>query len=626
MTNVIQFESREAVIDQAINAGVEAIIAQPKFELPQPDAPMVQSYVDKIQGTYNVERTKRDTDNAIDLLYIAYNTTPQTNADVRVSITSIMNKLIALQQRSELTMRGAMTTANSIGKRLGDVVPDWLDIKEARDQAEIKSFLSKDVVKLAKQIRDQALKIREDLLGIARAYDDVIVQTVQTTAKTETALAERLVKGEQLKKEISETNARRAQLETLVADLTTQVANFEKKAREYEQKANTAEERAFVMSIVRMGAQLISNAIPAIAAAAGGPATMIMSAMSGSMGGGKPAGNDFAEPSNGNGGGNRANQNAGAGNAKDSASKKTKLSEEQAELKKQEALRDEQKANLAEVKSARDKIAADETAKVEGSPKAVELAEFDKKIADNTAKLAQQERVVADKQSAVSQLQSAIDALDKGLENLSQRQQEQADTLRAMQMQMIDRAEAYEKERRNQAAELVKLSALLVGKQQEQEVLELCVRSLGMSITALKRMKEIVEEMAFFFKNFADFMRCVADDAGRQVTSIEEVADTEVIRKHRFAQLIRSVDEFFIKQTAQWFATGIVCDRFTQSFADGWTKLNKLSGDYITGERLTEYLKTAADKISEIVAERQAAADAKIATLNEYRNKVSKQA
>ncbi|MFD1743859.1 tyrosyl-tRNA deacylase [Rhizobium helianthi] len=625
MTNVIQFESREAAIDQAINAGVEAIIAQPKLELPQSDSPMVQSYVDKIQGTYNVERAKRDTDNAIDLLYIAYNTTPQTNPDVRVSITSIMNKLIALQQKSELTMRGAMKTANSIGKELGDAVPDWLDIKEAADQTEIKGFLSKDVVKIAKKIRDQALKIRDDLLAIAKAYDEVIIQTVQTTAKTETALGEKMMKKEQLQKEINETNARRAQLETLVADLTAQVANFEKKAREYEQKANTAEERAFVMSIVRMGAQLISNAIPAVAAAAGGPATMIMSAMAGSMGGqGKPAGNDFADPSNGNG--NRAPQNAGAGNAKDIASQKTKLSEEQGVLKRQEALRDEQKTQLAEVKSARDKIAADETAKVAGSPKAVELAEFDKRIADNTAKLEQQERVVADKQSAVSQLQAAIDALDKGLETMSQRQQDQADTLRNMQMQMIERAEAYEKERRNQASELVKLSALLVGKRQEEDNLELCVRSLGMSITALKRMKEIVEEMAFFFKNFADFMQCVADDAGRQVTAIEDVAETEVIRKHRFAQLIRSVDEFFIKQTAQWFATGIVCDRFTQSFADGWTKLNKLSGDYLTGERLTEYLNTAANKISEIVAERQAAADAKIATLNDYRNKVSKQA
>ena len=65
MNNVVTFESRTAQINSAIDAGVDAIVSQPNFSLPKSDTALVRSYVDKIQGTYDVERAKRDTDNQI---------------------------------------------------------------------------------------------------------------------------------------------------------------------------------------------------------------------------------------------------------------------------------------------------------------------------------------------------------------------------------------------------------------------------------------------------------------------------------------------------------------------------------------------------------------------------------
>ena len=115
MNNVVTFESRTAQINSAIDAGVDAIVSQPNFSLPKSDTALVRSYVDKIQGTYDVERAKRDTDNAIDLLYIAYNTTPQENGDIRVRISAIMNRLITSQQKSEIVMKNAMEAATRIG-------------------------------------------------------------------------------------------------------------------------------------------------------------------------------------------------------------------------------------------------------------------------------------------------------------------------------------------------------------------------------------------------------------------------------------------------------------------------------------------------------------------------------
>jgi len=629
MTEVANFESREAKLTTSIQKDVDTILAQPRLVLPALDSGIVQSYVHKIQGTYNVERAKKDTDSAVDLLYIAYNTTPQEEGDVRVRISAIMNKLITAQQKSELTMREAMRVAGDIGKSLYDVLPDWLDIKESNDQAEIKGFVSKDLVVLAKSIRDKALNIRDKLLVIARSYDEIIRDTVETTAKSETVLSARLADKRSIEQEISESNAKREQLESLVNDLKTQVADFEKKARDYEQRANTAEQRAFVMSIIRVGAQMISSAIPAIAMVAGGPAPMLASSLGGALSGvlggqaAKPAAGGAAEPAGG-----QAPQPSTSGKTKpdDSASTQTKLSEQKADLKKSEEKRDAAKADIKTLEETKSKLVAQAGGADPTSAKGVEIAEIDKRIKTKSDDLQTQEAAIAKQQGIVSSLQDSLNALDKGLGKLSDEQQQQATNLRDIQMQMLEKVEAYEKERRNQSSELVKITALLKGKREKDEIIQLAIKSLNVSLSALKRMKEIVEEIAFFFKSFADFMEGIAIEAGQQVSNIDAVAELETIRKNRLAQLIKSIDEFFVRQTAQWYAVTIVSDKFNQSFADGWSKLNKLSGEYITGDRLNAYLQTASVKLTEIVAEREAAADEKIASLNVYRESLSKSA
>lgn len=621
MNNVVTFESRTAQINSAIDAGVDAIVSQPNFSLPKSDTALVRSYVDKIQGTYDVERAKRDTDNAIDLLYIAYNTTPQENGDIRVRISAIMNRLITSQQKSEIVMKNAMEAATRIGLSIADLFPDWLDVREGNDQAEIKAFVSNDLIKLATGIRDRALSVRDELLTLAATYDAIIRDTAQTTDMSETALSKRLADKAVMEREIREADARREQLESLVNDLKEQVAAFEKKAREYEQRANTAEQRAFVMSIVRVGAQMISSAIPAIAMVAGGPASMLASSVGGALSGQSKAGQDT--DGQGQGGGSRTP--SGGGSKADAAAKQSELSEKKAELRKSEEKRDALKGDVKSLEDAKAKLADDAESADPKSSKAIELAELDKRLAARAAELKAQEEKIAAQQTVISSLQASLDALDKGLGKLSEEQQ-QAASLREIQMQMIDKAEAYEKERRTQTAELIRINALLKGKQAEDDKIKLAVQSLNVSISALKRMKEIVEEIAFFFKGFADFMQAVADDAQHQITGIENVAGQETLRKNRFAQLIRSVDEFFVRQTAQWHAVVIVSDRFNRSFAEGWSKLNKLQGGYIDSANLPAYLAGVAEKLSAIVAEREAAADAKIASLQAYRQDLSKTA
>src|SRR5512134_276933 len=119
MASIIVFESREAKLNKDISSQVDAILSATPIKLPQADAEISKLYVKKIEGTYNVERAKKDTDNAIDLLYIAYNTTPQKEGEIRVKIGDIMNSLIKAQQDSEIAMSHAIKVSDYVIGKLG---------------------------------------------------------------------------------------------------------------------------------------------------------------------------------------------------------------------------------------------------------------------------------------------------------------------------------------------------------------------------------------------------------------------------------------------------------------------------------------------------------------------------
>jgi len=223
---------------------------------------------------------------------------------------------------------------------------------------------------------------------------------------------------------------------------------------------------------------------------------------------------------------------------------------------------------------------------------------------------------------ALSGLQASLTALDKGLGKLTEKQENTAASLREMQMKMLDKVEAYEKERRTQNAELVKINALLKGKRSEEETIHLAIQSLNVSLSALKRTKEIIEEIAFFFKSFADFMDRVSQEAGVDIELFDAFVGRDKVRMNAFQNLVLGADKFFLRQTGEWNAINFVSDKFCKSFADGWSKLNKLSGKYITGNELETYLKAASLKLEEIVAERAEASKQKILDLDGYRKQL----
>ena len=512
MGDTTAFESREEKLKRDIEHQVQKLRAASPLELPAADAQVSKLYVKKIEGTYNVERAKKDTDNAIDLLYIAYNTTPQIEGDVRKKINGIMDRLLVAQRESEGAMNRAMGVADNILGYVRVIFPDWLDVRDckgpedAEGVAEIKDFIKTDILELANKIKDKALSIKTELDGIATTYQSIITETTAATASSEIALANKLKDKAALDKEINETNAKREQLEELVKDLKADVEKYDKMARDYESRASTAEERAFIMSIVQIGAQMVASAVPGIVTAATGGVSAVAAAAANTV--------------------NRAvgDKNSDVKDVKSDPSDaeavktKTKISEKRAEVTTSENkitelkdkvkglekdLTDEQKKEEdkgngkgkdagAEDKGKEDKGKEDKAkdagkedkdkGKDAGEDKTEEKNEdsevvkgLKKRVADAKNDLTVEQDNYAKLIGALSGLQASLAALDKGLGKLTEKQENAAASLREMQMKMLDKVEAYEKERRTQNGELVKINALLKGKRSEEETIHLAI-------------------------------------------------------------------------------------------------------------------------------------------------------
>lgn len=580
MSVVVSFTNRNTLLDHEIDQEVTRLITRDDLDLPTLESPLVASYVRKIEGSYDTARAKTDTDHAIELLYIAYNTTPQEHGELRVHISGIMNRLIEAQQESERKIKGSIRIARTIGSDLRNVLPDWLDIKESDDPDEIKQFVSTDLLVIARKIISAAQGVRESLGSIVDRYDRILKDIEAVIDRSEIALSQTIEANARIKDEILQASARRASLDSLVTALQEQVVRFEKLAVDYGKQARSAEQRSFWASLIKMMTQVLTAVVPvaALAATGGGAAAIGAAALASQSSAGQPAvdPNKIVEQSN------------------------------------LEAKRNAQ----GEIVQARRQDVADLESQLAAATTDLAKEEL-------TARLAQAQEELRNQQARLSDLEQELGALLRELGTaageVSEQQKQQALTLRQLEQQMLTNVEKYESLRREQAAELVKITILLDGKRSEEQTIELAVRSLNVSVAALKRSKEIVEEIAYFFKAFADFMMMVIEQAQQRTEDYERAGESATLRRNRLQQIVRATDEFFVTQTAEWLAVGLVSDRFAQTFNQGWSKLNKLSGTYITGDKLEAYLAQASIQLKLIVEAREAAARQRIDSLENYR-------
>ena len=630
MNDVVPFESRETRLNQTIQQRVEAIRARQPFKLPEAGDVIVAAYVEKIEDRYDVSRAKTDTDHAIDLLYIAYNTTPQKEGEIRVQIEAIMDKLIAAQRDSAATMKGAIEVANNLAETLKDALPDWLSIKkldftQEKNLEKIRKYFGQTLPEVATDIKNEALKLHESFMAIAHTYDAIISDTAAATAKAEVALGKDIEEKKRIEQEVAKFQAEADRIDSLVKDLQAQVTRFDNMAKDFAKQAEAKERTSFILAIIAAIVPVLAAALPAMAMASTGGGSYV------GAGSRNTRGQDAADK----GEGDQTTKEIETRKKISESEKTLKVSNEKVETLKKEIkeqedkraklLKDEGAGKDKDAKGSAEKPAGEAPAGKEppqkasgkeaggATPRSVELAEIDKTLAAKKDELEKEQNKIQDTNDTLAKLKKALDGFAEESRKIMDEQQGQAAKLRQLQKDMLDKAEKYETERRTQAAELVKIKVLLKANLSDEETIHLAIQSLNVSISALKRVKEIVVEIAAFFKSFADFMDHVARDAGARLKSFEKTAKLAEISEERRDRLFEVTDSFFIEQSAEWRAVTLVAEQFVAAFADGWSKLNKLSGKYIYGDDLVKYLKEAADRIQAIADAREAAAKAKTA-------------
>ncbi|MGW7775953.1 hypothetical protein ACTWM0_23815 [Pseudomonas machongensis] len=593
MTEIIPFLSRRTLIEKNIEQELNYLGSVEPLQLPTIDSPLVQSYVNRIEGTYDSSRAKIDTDHAIELLYIAYNTTPQGQGDIRVKISTIMNHLIKAQQESERQIKDATRTANSLSKKLKRVLPGWDGAKNSGDVERIKRFVKEDLMDMTNEITRSAKKVNENLNSIAYRYDSIIEDTSDVTAASEQALSSTQASNERVRQEILEYQARSKALESLVADMQRQVSRYETLAREYAAQAKTNDDRGFIAALVGGYAQVISAALPLITMIGTSGASSVVAASA-----------------------------AGLNSLKGQGQSQTDTTADIIRLKKE---RSEHQSEITLIKEEMKTVEASLSKYLQLKSKETDSAKsrsLEDRINDAENLLGKAKARYQNVLQELATIDNILQTMASAANGISDKAMQQASDLRQLQIKMLDNADKYESARREQAAELLEVSVLMAGKCTEQEVIELAVRSLNLSVSALKRTREIVVEMAFFFHSFSDFMDVIRQDAEDQIEAFEEADAIDSGREYLLPQLCETTDEFFVSQSGQWQAVSIVSDRFVQTFKDGWSKLNRLSGTYITGLELPAYLRKAAGQLEMIAEDRNAASHQREVYLQNYRKEL----
>ena len=593
MSNVTEFVSKETKLADAVAEQVASLRKQDPLILPTREAPVVASFIKQIEGTYDSERAKTDTDHAIDLLYIAYNTTPQAQGEIRNTISGIMSKLIKAQQSSHSSIKEIVGMASSIDQQLHNTLPEWLDIKTTEEPQEIKDFVAKDLIKLAELIKDEAMMAKCKLMNVAKEYQVIINETQEVTKHSELTLSKVLQDNAKLTADMQAAEARSQQLDALVVEMRNQVERFQTMAEAYHKQAVSAQKKGFWTSLFQEALQVLCAVLPSVVTTSTPGAGAALLA----------AGSVVSDVNR------RVKNERSTKTAVKLRGKQTGLRSQYDELKR------EIEGHESQVKLLSDEL---------GSVVKENISTLNDRL--DTEKKALQEAL--DKQAklkaSIEELQEELDELENGA--VSDQHATEVEKLKALQLDMISRAEEYETKRSESAVELAGVRALLVGQQSDKELSELSIRSLNLSMSALKRTQEIVVEIAQFFLSFSTFMQDVATAAQNQASTYDNVVNSTELRKHKRAMVIASTDEFFIEQTAQWLAVSHVCQVFAKNFEEGWSKLNTLSGKYISGDELSDYLKQAGAKIDEISHARELLKVQRLTDLASYRQQITAKA
>ncbi|WDY55607.1 hypothetical protein [Pseudomonas sp. PSKL.D1] len=576
MTNYLSPTSRNLLLEYEISSHVEALIGATTLKAPNSASPLVKCFVSKVEGNFSFETIERDVEHAVDLLFIAYNATPLRYSQQRIAISHVMDNFVDVQQAAEFAIQDSIREAAAIRKKLDAAMKKWLPIRRSNDADQIKQCVLTELRPLASYIIEVATAVEAGLSGIVRQYDAIIKAAENCTARSEKDLGNAIKLERSVLDDINKAKADRDRLDSSVADLRKEIDRFRALAQSYRKQADSQEKRAFWQKLVNVVVHVFVPIVPLVAGkaiGAGGVGTQ-----------------------------------AALDEVQIGAEDVVKKNDLQAQIKAQQAVVKSTQGDVAQLEAA---VAAGKT-ELEKNQQTKRLAAERTKLASEQTKLVKLE----------SQLAELLRKIDKATSSDKPKEQ----SLRQAQYAMMNKVRAYRRIESEQVLELRKVKNLLTKKQDEKRDVELVLRCLNISVSALKRCKEVLLSVAALFQSFAEFMQLIVDEAQLRLEEFDQVEAKSQLRKQYLEHLKESNDRFFITQTAEWLAVGLVADKCERVLNGSWTKLCELTGDHITRLRIDQFLADASIKLEAIAEEREAFTHQQLVSMDHYENELKKQA
>ncbi|WDY60232.1 hypothetical protein [Pseudomonas sp. PSKL.D1] len=549
-------------LDEVIETQIKILCEAPTLKLPSADSPLVSSFVKKIEGSYDVGYIRQDTEHVVDLLSIAHAGTPEKYASIRRTVQEIINMMLDAQQAGERSVNYAIKVADTVGEKLNEVLPAWLNAKKGGGE-QVKQFVTGELRTLAQYIVQVASNVQRKLGDLVKDYDRIVEVLGTTVARQESWLGNEIRSSRELMEEINAAEARSQSLQSMIMALERQIRDFEKKAAEFGKQADDAESRSFWQKLVKTISQVLTAVLPTQALFGAGA-----------------SGSQIAT-----GGAGTSNM---LGNPNVSPQKLMEKNELESRIQGQQQTLDQRQGEVADLQT---RLAASQ---IERERQTLE------------ASLAQAQVDARKAQTELNTSKQQLEKMQQALETAASNRKTKELTLRQMQRKMLDAAANYEDVRCRQTDELRAISRLLAGKRTEHQQAELTVRCLNVGVAALKRCKEIALSIAYLYQSFAAFMELVISEAELQVQAYDHAASTPTIRSNSLKGLIRMSDHFLVTQAAEWLAVQSVSNTSAGVLSESWVKLNAMNSGHLAGEKLTAFLKQASAKLQQIADEREA--------------------
>ncbi|WP_409261032.1 hypothetical protein [Pseudomonas putida] len=240
-------------ITERIRLQVNALIECKPLLLPEAQAALVQSFIEKIENGYNLADFQGDTDHAIDLLIIAYNITPHDQDKIRIQINKIIDKLITAQQDSERAITNAVKVAQGIHAQLGEALPAWLKVRGVGQLAQLRPFVSETLLAMGKDIAGKAAQVRQELASIAQSYNAILDETLQAKHDSEIALGEFIKDNEAFALEYQDAEKRRQEIDKLAAEIHGEVERYEQQV---------LQSKLAMSILIALGVEWVSTLLP----------------------------------------------------------------------------------------------------------------------------------------------------------------------------------------------------------------------------------------------------------------------------------------------------------------------------------------------------------------------------